>query len=190
MSGYMDANGSAIGEPVLGRGRYRVHGLTTIDPETGRGVPGEQWTVGAEAVEVEYDTRDCTYRLLKAISVIDAGKVINEGTARGQVTGGMSMGLSFATRESFQYDPNGVVLNPQLRAYKVIRYGETPEYVAAFVETPYADGPYGARGISEHGTIGMPAALANALSVAAGVELNRLPLTPETIWRCAAEGKD
>lgn len=184
MSGYMDANGSAVGEPVLGRGRYQVHGLTTMNPETGKGIPGEQWTVGAEAVEVEYNVRDCTYRLLKAVSVIDAGKVINEGTARGQVTGAMSMGLSFATRESFQYDPNGVVLNPQLRTYKVIRYGETPEYVAAFVETPYGEGPFGARGISEHGTIGMPAALANALSVAAGAQLNRLPLTPETIWRC------
>ena len=28
----------------------------------------------------------------------------------------------------------------------------------------------------------MPAALGNALSLAAGVELNQLPLTPESIW--------
>ena len=184
MSGYMYPDGSAVGEPVIGRGRNRVHGLTRLDPETGKGIPGEQWTVGAEAVTVEYNTRDCTYRMLQAVSVIDAGKVINAATARGQLTGGMSMGLSFATREAFLYNEDGIVLNPQLRYYKLIRYGETPEYVVDFVETPYQQGPYGARGISEHGTIGMPAALANALSVAAGVPLNRLPLTPEQIWRC------
>jgi CO/xanthine dehydrogenase Mo-binding subunit len=182
-SGYMYSNGSASGEPVIGRGRYRVHDITRLDPETGRGIPGQQWTVGAEAVEVEYNARDCTYRILTAISVIDAGKVINAGTARGQVTGGMNMGLSFATREAFLYNDAGIVLNPQLRSYKITRFGETPDYVAEFVETPFMDGPYGARGIAEHGTIGMPAALANALSVATGVELNHLPLTPEFIWR-------
>jgi CO/xanthine dehydrogenase Mo-binding subunit len=182
-SGYMYPDGSASGEPVIGRGRYRVHRQSRLDPETGKGIPGLQWTVGAEAVEVEFDTRECTYRILKAASVIDAGKVINEGTARGQVAGGMNMGLSFASREAFLFDAKGAVLNPQLRSYKMIRFGENPIYLVDFVETPFLEGPYGARGIGEHGTIGMPAALANALSVAAEVELNALPLTPELIWR-------
>ncbi|RED60347.1 xanthine dehydrogenase family protein molybdopterin-binding subunit [Cohnella lupini] len=182
-SGYMYPDGSASGEPVIGRGRYRVHRQSRLDPETGRGIPGLQWTVGAEAVEVEFDTRECTYRIVKAASVIDAGKVINEGTARGQVAGGMNMGLSFASREAFLFDAKGAVLNPQLRSYKMIRFGENPIYLVDFVETPFLEGPYGARGIGEHGTIGMPAALANALSVAAEVELNELPLTPELIWR-------
>jgi CO/xanthine dehydrogenase Mo-binding subunit len=182
-SGYMSPNGSAIGRPVIGRGRYRVHHLTTLDPETGKGIPGPQWTVGAQAVEVEFDTRECTYRMLKAASVFDVGKVINEATARGQIMGGMHMGLSFASRESFLYDDAGAVLNPQLRTYKLIRFGENPNYLVDFVETPYLEGPYGARGIGEYGTIGMAPALANALSVAAGVELTQLPLTPELIWR-------
>lgn len=182
-SGYTYPDGSAVGDLVLGRGGYRVHGLPRLDPATGKGIPGQLWTVGAEAVEVEFNTRDFTYRILTAISVIDAGKVINEGTARGQVTGGMNMGLSCATREGFLYDGAGIVLNPQLRSYKVTRFGETPRYIAEFVETPFLEGPFGARGVAEHGTLGMPAALANALSVAAGVELNELPLTPELIWR-------
>jgi CO/xanthine dehydrogenase Mo-binding subunit len=182
-SGYMYPNGSATGEPVIGRGRFRVHNVTKLDPETGKGIPGPQWTVGAQAVEVEFDTRECTYRMLKAASVFDAGKVINEATARGQVMGGMNMGLSSASREAFLYNDAGVVLNPQLRTYKLIRFGENPNYLVDFVETPYLDGPYGARGIGEYGTIGMAPALANALSVAAGVELNLLPLTPELIWR-------
>lgn len=187
--GYTNPDDSATGEPVIGRGRYRVHQVTSLDPETGKGIPGQQWTVGAQAVEVEFDTREYTYRVLKAASVFDAGKVINEGTARGQVIGGMNMGLSFATRESFLFNDEGIVLNPQLRSYKITRYGEVPEYLAEFVETPFLDGPYGARGVGEHGTIGMPSALANALSAAAGAELNRLPLTPELIWRYTGGGR-
>ncbi|WP_040951822.1 xanthine dehydrogenase family protein molybdopterin-binding subunit [Gorillibacterium massiliense] len=181
--GYTYPNGSTVGEVVIGRGRYLAHGLSHLDPETGKGVTGEQWTLGAQAVEVEFDLRDCTYHILRAASVFDVGKVINAGTARGQVIGGMNMGLSFASREAFLFNREGAVLNPQLRTYKITRFGETPDYLAGFVETPFLKGPFGARGVGEHGVIGMPAALANALSVAAGVELDGLPLTPEFIWR-------
>ncbi|RKJ02415.1 xanthine dehydrogenase family protein molybdopterin-binding subunit, partial [Butyricicoccus sp. 1XD8-22] len=75
------------------------------------------------------------------------------------------------------------VLNPQLRTYRPIRFGEQPEYSVDFVQTPQIDAPYGARGVGEHGLIGMPAALANSLSTALQVNLNRLPLTPELLWR-------
>lgn len=183
VSGYTYPDGRASGEPVIGRGSYRVHNLSKLDPETGKGMPGHQWTVGAQAVEVEFDTRDCTYRILRAASVFDAGKVINEATANGQVMGAMNMGLSFATREGFLYNDAAIVLNPQLRSYKLMRFGGNPKYLVDFVETPFLEGPYGARGVGEHGTIGMAACLANALSLAAGCELNILPLIPELIWR-------
>lgn len=93
------------------------------------------------------------------------------------------MGLSFATREGFLFNQAGQVLNPQLRSYKLTRFGDNPDYLVEFVETPFMEGPYGARGIGEHGTIGMAPALANALSLAVGIELNVLPLTPELIWQ-------
>ena len=105
---------------------------------------------------------------------MDIGKVLNEKTARGQVTGAMSMGIAFAGRETFYFDEGGRVLNPQLRTYRPLRFGEQPEYICEFIETPHLDGPYGARGAGEHGLLGMPAALGNSLSLAAGVELNRL----------------
>ncbi|CAH1222432.1 Putative xanthine dehydrogenase molybdenum-binding subunit XdhA [Paenibacillus allorhizoplanae] len=190
VSGYMYPGGRASGNMVIGRGRYRVHHQKALDPETGKGIPGQQWTVSAHAVLVEFDTRECTYRIMKAASVIDVGKVINAGTAHGQVVGGMNMGLSFASREAFLFNKAGIVLNPQLRTYKITRFGDQPEYLVDFVETPFVDGPYGARGVAESGTIGMPGALANALSIAAGVELNQLPLTPELIWRARGAAHD
>ncbi|MCQ6281972.1 xanthine dehydrogenase family protein molybdopterin-binding subunit [Bacillus sp. EB600] len=181
--GYQYPNGNSVGGQIIGRGNYILRHLTHIDPETGEGKPGPEWTVAAYGVEVEFDQRDFSYRLVKAACVVDVGKVMNEKAARGQVMGAMSMGLSFAGRETFYFDELGRVLNPQLRTYRPLHYGENPEYLIAFVETPQLDGPYGARGLGEHGVLGMPGALGNALSLAAGVSLHKLPLTPELIWK-------
>ncbi|WP_192702620.1 xanthine dehydrogenase family protein molybdopterin-binding subunit [Paenibacillus sp. OAS669] len=181
--GYTYLNGNTIGGQIIGRGSYAMRNLTLLDPETGKGNPGPEWTVGAQAVEVEWNSKDFTYKIIKAAAVLDAGKVINPAFARSQVTGAMSMGLSLASREAFAFNEQGAVLNPQFRTYKLIHYGEQPQYFVEFVETPHWEAPYGLRGIGEHGLIGMPAALANSLSIAAGVQLNHLPLTPEMIWR-------
>jgi len=99
------------------------------------------------------------------------------------IMGGMCMGLGLGTSEDFIYNENGIVEDTSFRTYKMIRYGENPEYLVDFVETPQIDAPYGARGIAEHGIIGIPAALANAVSLAAEIDVNRLPITPEFIWR-------
>jgi CO/xanthine dehydrogenase Mo-binding subunit len=55
------------------------------------------------------------------------------------------MGLSYAGSETFVFDENGVVQDPQLRSYHTLRYGELPEFVVEFFETPAEDGPFGAR---------------------------------------------
>lgn len=182
-TGYEYENGNAVGGPIVGRGSYVMDHLTLLDRETGLGKAGRSWTLGAQAVEVEYDPKLHTYRLLKAATVLDAGRVLNPNTARGVVMGGMSMGLGLATREEFVQAPNGVVGTTSFRTYKMLRIGEEPEYLVDFVETPQLDAPFGARGIAEHGVIGIPAALANAISLAAGVDIEELPVTPELLWR-------
>jgi CO/xanthine dehydrogenase Mo-binding subunit len=181
--GYKYPNGNSIGGQVIGRGSFIMKHLTGMDEETGRGAPGPLWTLGAQAVEVELDTKEYTYRVIKAASVIDAGKIINPAAAKSIVMGGMSMGLSLTGNEAFLYDKEGIMQNPQFRTYKLMRYDERPEYLVDFIETPEKDGPYGARGLGEHGLVGIPAALINSLSTAAQTDLNRLPLTPESIWR-------
>lgn len=186
--GYQFDNGNSVGGQIIGRGSYIMGDLNYLDKETGKGKPGPFWTVGAQAVEVEFDTKAYTYRFIRAATVIDAGRVINPAMAEAVVKGGMAMGLGLGSREYFQYGPDGRVLDTSLRTYKVMHFGQTPEYLTAFVETPNIDGPYGARGFGEHGIIGMPAALANALSLASGAELDALPLLPETIWRAKTGG--
>jgi CO/xanthine dehydrogenase Mo-binding subunit len=186
--GYKYPNGHTVEGQIVGHGKYVQRHLTPMDKETGFGKPGPWWSVGAQAVEVEWNKRDCTYKILKAITVLDGGTIINPATATQQMRGGMYLGLSFACSETFLFDEKGVVLNPQLRTYQMLRFGDQPEeYIVEFVESPAADGPYGARGIGEYGVIGMAGALANSLSTAAQIELNQLPLIPEFIWKTRKE---
>ena len=187
-NGYEYPEGNSIGGQVIGRGSFIMHHLVHMDKDTGKGKLGPAWTVGAQAVEVEFVTQNYTYKILKAATVIDAGKVLNPKGARGTITGGMCMGLGYGSRESCLYGEGGERKNPQLRTYHLMRFGENPTYLVDFVETPLIVAPYGLRGIAEHGIIGIPAALANALTTAAQVELNQTPLTPETIWQ-AKRGK-
>ncbi len=185
--GYMFPGGNAVQGQVIGTGRYISRRLTGIDPESGAGRPALEWTMGTQGVEVELDPSDGTYRVLKAACSMDVGKVINPFLARGQVVGGMSMGLGFAGWEAFTLNKQGKMVNDSLRNYKVMRYGEEPEYLVEFVETPQRDGPYGARGLGEQGVLGMPGALVGALSRALGRQLKRLPLTPQKIWEAGKE---
>ena len=186
--GHQYDNGNSVGGQILGHGSFIMHDLNYLNKETGKGKAGPYWTPGAQAVEVEYDTKEHTYRLTRAATVIDAGKVINPEMAKALVRGGMCMGLGVGSREYFQYGPAGNVLDTSLRTYKVMHFGQTPEYLVDFVETPNIDGPYGARGVGEHGVIGMPAALAGALSKASGAELDELPVIPEKIWMAVTGG--
>ncbi len=187
--GYAYPGGNSIGGPVIGRGAYIARGLSELDPGTGEGRPGLEWTLGAEGVEVEVDPETGNYRVLRAACCMDVGKVINPGLARGQVVGAMAMGLGFASREAFSFDSDGRVRNGNLRDYKLMRLGEEPEYIVDFLETPQGDGPEGARGLGEQGILGMPGALASALSRALRARLDVLPLRPETLWRAAKGGR-
>ena len=189
MQGYEYPGGQSISGYMVGRGNYIVKHLVPLDKITGKGKTGVSWTVGAQGVLIEYDPRSYTYRLIEAATVIDAGKVINPKSARGVIMGGMSMGLGLATREEFLYDVKSELKNTSLRTYKLLRLGEQPRYSVEFVETPQIDAPFGARGLGEQGILGISAAFANAISAASGVNFNRLPISPELIWKTITGGK-
>lgn len=185
--GYTYPNGNSIGGQIVANGSYTLTGLTNLDPETGAGNPGPEWAVAAQGVLIEIDKKTFRYKILKAITVVDIGEVLNYKGALGQIKGAMSMGIAWAGREAFYFDENGRILNPQLRTYRPLRFGEHPKYEVSIIKTPHLEAPFGARGAGEHGLIGIPAAIANALSKAVNHELSRLPLTPESIWRQTKE---
>lgn len=180
--GYTYPNGNSIKGQIIGRGNYISRRISGIDPETGQGSPALEWTLGAQAIEVILDPKDGTYTVTKAASCMDVGRVIHPELAKNQVIGAIAMALGFSKLEGFQFNSRGIVMNSDLRSYKIMRYGDQPDYLIDFLETPQQDGPYGARGLGEQGVIGIPGALANAVTNASGRPQNILPLTYEKVW--------
>jgi CO/xanthine dehydrogenase Mo-binding subunit len=181
--GYTYPNGNAIGGPVIGRGHYMAQGLTHLDPETGQGLPALDWTYGAHAVEIEVDVETGDIEVLKIASSFDVGKTLNEALVRGQIIGGVVQGLGSAVSEEFRFSKEGKFLNATLVDYKIPTAKDIPRKMdQCIIETPQADGPYGARGVAEHPMLSVPSALANALYDALGIDYFRLPLNAERVY--------
>jgi carbon-monoxide dehydrogenase large subunit len=182
--GHMDERGRVTGEQVQCYGSYMPQGLEHPDPETGRGNCAGEWTFGAQGAVVAVDPQNGEMDVLSLVTAIDAGRVINPVLARNQVVGAMVQELGAALREELIYSPQGSMRNAGFTDYKI----PAPEDVAdtvlevIFKETPEPIGPFGARGIGEHGTVGITAAVGNAVRGALGVEPKRLPLSAERIY--------
>ncbi len=189
--GYVYPNGNAVGGPVIGRGRYIAQGLTNLDPETGQGLPALNWTYGAHGMEIEVDVETGDVEVLRIASCFDVGKVLNEALVRGQIVGGVIQGLGSALTEEFRFSEQGEFQNPGLVDYKILTAKDIPRQMSQhMVETPQADGPYGARGVAEHPMISVPSALGNALYDALGIDYFRLPLNAERIYFGIKSGSD
>ncbi len=180
--GYTYPDGTSVGGPVIGKGRYIATGLTNLDPDTGQGLPALNWTYGAHGVELEVDTDTGHVRVLKFVSAFDAGKVLNQQQCRTQVIGGVVQGLGSAVIEKFVFE-GGRLLNNSFQDYKIPTAKDIPlEMRQLFVETPHPQGPYGARGVAEHPMISVPSVVGNAIANATGIEFFELPLDPERIY--------
>ncbi|MEM3519110.1 MAG: xanthine dehydrogenase family protein molybdopterin-binding subunit [Candidatus Hadarchaeales archaeon] len=177
-------DGRGIKGPLLGYGYYTAEGLTFLDSETGQGRPALMWTFGAQGAEVEVDPETGDLRILKIVTALDLGKALNPLLVKGQIYGGVVQGLGTTMMEEFIFDEKGKLLNNNLTDYKIFRSQDIPEkFVPILIENPQRNAPYGARGIGEHPTIGVAAAVANAIYDAVGVDFFDLPLSRERIWK-------
>jgi len=182
--GYTYPDGRSIGGPIIGRGKFMSALTTYLDPDTGQGVPTIFHTFGGTGVEIEVDVLTGVIEIIKASQAYDVGKAVNPLLLKGQIDGGFIMGQSVALYEEVLFDEQGWVLNPNLSNYKILRAKEAPtEIDGILIETPQNDGPHGARGIGELVMIGVAPAIANAIFHAIGVQITKLPMSPENVWR-------
>lgn len=181
--GYTYPNGNAIGGPLIGRGKSIAQGLTTLDKETGQGRPALDWTFGAHAMEIEVDTNTGDIKILKVVTAIDLGKVINEIIVKGQIVGGVIQGIGTALSEVLKYSEDGKLLTKSFVDYKILTMQDLPDKIEVHcIETPQLDGPYGARGCAEHPMISITSAIGNAIADATGVELFETPFTADKVY--------
>ena len=111
-------------------------------------------------------------RILYSVQATDAGVVINPAQVRGQVEGGVAQAIGFALTENFHVDANGVMVNPNLRNYRIPTYADIPRTEVLLVDSNDSVGPMRSKGMAECCINPVAPALANAL---AGCDRRALP---------------
>lgn len=140
---------------------------------------------------VEVDTVTCFVRILKFVVAEDCGRLINPMIVDGQVHGGVAQGVGAALFEELVYDEDSQLLTASLVDYMIPSAPEVPFMDVVHVESESAVAG-GFRGMGEGGTIGAPAAIANAISDALsplGIGVSILPMTPQRIFRRMEQAK-
>jgi carbon-monoxide dehydrogenase large subunit len=147
--------------------------------------PGATFPFGTHVAVVEVDVETGAVRLVRHISVDDAGRILNPLLAEGQVHGGIAQGAAQALLEEFRYDDAGNPLTGNLADYAFVSATELPSFESSFTETPTPRNPLGSKGIGESGTIGSTPAVHNAVCDALshlGVRHVDMPTTPMRVW--------
>ena len=130
--------------------------------------------------EVSVDTGTCEVRVEDFVAVQDVGRVIHPVLAAGQIEGGVAQGIGYALCENVVWQ-QGRMVNGQMTNYIMPTSADVPHIRVHFEETPYAYGPGGAKGIGELPLDGAAPAVANAIEMALGVEVDEIPCTPEVL---------
>jgi xanthine dehydrogenase molybdenum-binding subunit len=133
------------------------------------------FSFAAQAAQVEVDPASGEVRVLQVISANDVGRAINPLGLKGQVEGGIIMGLGHALMEEFVVE-EGHIVTDRLSRYPVPGIKDTPEIVSIIVEAPTAEGPYGAKGVGEIVSIPTTPAITNAIYHAIGLRVDHLPV--------------
>jgi xanthine dehydrogenase YagR molybdenum-binding subunit len=133
---------------------------------------------GAQFAEVRVDVDTGEVRVSRLVGVFAVGRVMNALTARSQLIGGMTMGLSMALLEESVLDAQfGDYLNHDLAQYEIASCADVESVDVSWIdeEDDYVN-PMGAKGIGEIGIVGTAAAIANATFNATGVRVRDLPI--------------
>ena len=136
---------------------------------------------------MEVDEATCDVRILDYVVGHDCGRVINPVIVEGQMYGGVAQGIGGALYERMAYDENGQLLNASFMDFLMPYATELPQPVLFHTETPSPNNVLGVKGVGEAGTIPVAGAIANAVSDAIGIEIDRMPISPLQIYELVHE---
>jgi aerobic carbon-monoxide dehydrogenase large subunit len=155
---------------------------------------GTLFPFGSHVAMVEVDRDTGQVRLLRYMSVDDAGFLVNPLLVQGQVHGGLAQGIGQALLEEAVFDPSGQLLSSTLMDYALPRTDDLISFDNDHTRTDSPRTTLGVKGIGEAATIGSTPAIANAVMDALaplGVTHLDLPLTAQKLWAAmrAARGR-
>jgi aerobic carbon-monoxide dehydrogenase large subunit len=137
--------------------------------------------VHVAAVEVDAETGRVTVREYAVVE--DCGPLINPMIVAGQIHGAVAQGIGEALGERLVYDETGQLLTGTLMEYPLPVATALPSFAVGHLETPSPITSGGVKGMGEGGTVGAPAAIANAVADATGISVTALPVNPEDLLR-------
>jgi xanthine dehydrogenase YagR molybdenum-binding subunit len=141
---------------------------------------------GAQFADVRVHGETGEVRVARLLGVFDGGRIINPKTARSQLLGGMTMGLSMALHEEGILDPRlgWHVANHDFASYHIATNADVGSLEVHWLDEddPYFN-PMGSKGLGELGIVGTAAAIANAVYHATGIRVRDLPITLDKLLR-------
>ncbi len=173
---------SAVGSysPPKPPGKYKGSGVG----------PSPAYSFTACVVETQVDERTGWIHVPRIWIAHDIGRALNPTLARGQVVGGVYMGLGEALMEeqAFRRLPeklSGALVHrgPSMLDYKSLTSLDMPEVEVALIEDPDPNCPYGAKEVGQGPLLPVMPALANAIYDAVGVRIDEIPITPDKVLR-------
>jgi len=149
-------------------------------------------TSATHIATVEIDPQTYRIEVRRYVVCEDCGRVINPLIVDGQVHGGVAQGIGAALHEEVMFNERGQILTASLADYVVPGASEIPSITVEHLQTELPATVGGFRGMGEGGTIGAPAAIANAISDALAplqIEITELPVSPERLFRLIERAK-
>lgn len=149
---------------------------TRLDPETSSGIPYATYAYATHMTEVEVEKETGYVTVKRVYASHDVGKIINLEGVRGQIYGGVAMGIGFALMEEYvPYETKS------LNNYYIPTSMDMPEVTILLVEDEEPTGPFGAKGVGEPALIPQAASIVNAIYDAVGVRVYSLPCHMENL---------
>ena len=139
---------------------------------------------GCDVAEVELDPVTGEARPVRVTAVQEIGKAIHPVLAEGQIAGGTAQGIGWALLEGVVMGA-GRMVNAQMTNYVAPTTLDTPPIDVVILESPYANGPHGAKGVGEMPIDGPAPAIVNAIRHL-GLDAREIPATPERLMALGA----
>jgi carbon-monoxide dehydrogenase large subunit len=148
--------------------------------------PGPTFSGAVHVAVVDIDADTGRIAIPRYVIVEDCGPVVNPTIVEGQIHGAVAQGIGEALLERVVHDESGQLLTGTLMDYALPKAADVPTFETGHLETPSPVMPGGIKGMGEGGTIGAPAAVANAVADAVGprgVTITALPIAAESLAR-------
>ncbi len=172
--------GDAVDGPIEETAEYHHRPTQPLD-ENGQGDAHVSFAFAAHRAVVDVDPELGLVRVHDMTTAQDVGRVLNPLQAIGQIEGGTAQGVGLAVMEELIVE-DGIIKNRSFTDYLIPTTLDMPTVrIAALIEEPEPEAPFGAKGIGEPPTISSTPAIVAALRAATGLELTRVPVRPQDI---------